>query len=246
MESAHLCGRGASKDPGTHGLQRHRTRMRRPVRRCLRHQGADARAGGHGHPGSCELHGGIGQALPSSFLNRDDARGRHLHYQRSLAGNRTYQRLRSHDSLLQSRASRRALFLHVPYYGHRRCRHGTRRHGRAHGRHLHPDAEARRPGGNQRDSDGDDSGQYTPARGNGRRCLLAGRLQRYRLRSAGRDDGRIRFGETRLTCRIHLRQLLRCGDGRNRRVAEGHLPQHHAHRRIRQCSRSGRGADHFR
>jgi N-methylhydantoinase A len=235
-------GGGTGADTCPHGLQHLHAGSGRRLGRRLRHRGPDARPGGDGHPGPCELDGPGGGAFPRRLSRPHDAARRFLHHQRPLEGHRPPARLHPRHALLPGRGDGRPLRLHLPRHRCRRPRPGAGGAQRAGGGHLRPDPpfRARRRGG--RDAGGPHPRQCARARAGGGRHLLPGRLQRGRLPPPAAHDGGVRHCRSLGARRAYPGPLGGRDAPGDPRAAGRPLRQPHARGRVRGAARPRRDA----
>ena len=234
--------RGAGADDDPHRLLHHRARGGRSLRRHLRPPRPDARASRHRHAGPRQFHDGERRTFPREIPGGNDARGRPLHHQRSLARHRPSPRPDGREPGVPPGPDRRAVRQYRACHRHRRARHGPGRALGVRGRPLYPDRQMLRGGTGERDVLRFHSLRLAAAgRARGRR-LFALRLQRRRRPPARSADGRIRDGEPRGARRIHFREQPARYARRDRKTAEGRLAFADPLRRLRGAG-DARGGD---
>ena len=211
MEPAPVGGRGAGPDPGPHRLQHVGPRSRRHLRRRLRHFRADARPGGHRHPGTRERDGRVGAELPREVPARDHGGGGRIPHQRPVARHWPPQRLHRGDPDLPRGPHRGPLRVHDPCGGHRRAGLRAGRTSGLRGGPQHPDPPPREARRAQLPRARDRARERPQPGGGRRRPLLARRLQRGRGAAPRGDDERVRPRGPRGPLPLRDRHLARGG-----------------------------------
>ena len=208
--------------------------------------GPHDRPGGHRHAGPCQFDGAVGRALPQEVSGGNDEAGRCLSDQRSLAQHRPSLRFHRRDAGLQEGPAGGAVRLDRACRRYRRHRLRRRRTLGVRGRAVHSDHAAGRGRRPQQAPVRHRRGQRARADPGEGRPAFARRLQRDRLPSAGRDDGRVLARDARGDRAVRHRQFARGDAGRDRQAAQGHLASQHDGRRLRGADRDQGGADDLR